>query len=194
MTSNVLENLSTKVRKSSQNTSKIDLEGGLEAALEPPLCGGDPKTLFLAILAPLWDPIWGPVLALFGDRFLIIFYLSSGWQIWWFGVHLGPILGAFWGTFLEACLNLYVNRDRHENKTIYYGLAMSEPLENLLFGTHWDHFGMLFRVCILGGLQDHILTILALFWGVFWRPFWSLLGYHFCIDFQRISGILQRSK
>ena len=73
MTSNVLENLSKLVRKSSQNTSKIDLEGGLEAAREPPLCGGDPKTSFWAILAPLWDPIWGPVLAHVGHRFLMFF-------------------------------------------------------------------------------------------------------------------------
>ena len=45
-------------------------------------------------------------------------------------VHLGPILGAFLGTFLEACLNLYVKRDMHENISIYRGLVMSEPLEN----------------------------------------------------------------
>ena len=130
MTSNVLENLSKMVRKSSQNTSKIDLEGGLEAAREPPLCGGDPKTSFLAILAPLWDPLGGPVLAHFGHRCLVIFDMSSGWHFWRFGVHLGPIFWAFWGTFLEACLNLYVNRDMHENTSIYYGLALSEPLEN----------------------------------------------------------------
>ena len=73
MTSNVLENLSKLVLKSFQNTSKIDLEGGLEAAREPPLCGGDPKTLFWAILAPLWDPIWGPLLAHVGYRSLMIF-------------------------------------------------------------------------------------------------------------------------
>ena len=78
MTSNVLENLSKLVRKSSQNTSKIDLEGGLEAAREPPLCGGDPKTSFWAILAPLWDPIWGPVLAHFGHCFYCFFDMSSG--------------------------------------------------------------------------------------------------------------------
>ena len=56
--------------------------------------------------------------------------MSSGWHVDRFGVHLGPILGAFWGTFLEACLNLYINSDMHENVTIYYGLAMSEPLGN----------------------------------------------------------------
>ena len=65
-----------------------------------------------------------------GIVFGCFFDMSSGWHFWRFGVHLGPILGVFWGTFLEACLNLYVNRDMHENISIYYGLAMSEPLEN----------------------------------------------------------------
>ena len=117
--------------KSSQNLSKIDLEGGLEAAWEPPLCRGDPKTSFLPILAPLGDPIWGPVLAHVGHRFFCVFFdMSSGWHFGRFGVHLGPIWGAFWGTFLEACLNLYVNRDMHEHINIYCGLAMSELLEN----------------------------------------------------------------
>ena len=73
MTSNVLENLSKMVNKSSQNSPQIDLEGGLEAAWEPPLCRGGPKTSFLTILAPLGDPIWGPVLARFGHRFLVFF-------------------------------------------------------------------------------------------------------------------------
>ena len=73
MTSSVLEHLSKMVRKSFQNTSKIDLEGGLEAAREPPLCGGDPKTSFLAILAPLRDPICGPVLVQFGYLFDVFF-------------------------------------------------------------------------------------------------------------------------
>ena len=73
MISNVLENLSKLVHESSQNTAKIDLEGGLKAAWEPPLCGGDPKTSFWALLAPLGDPIWGPVWAHFGHRFWMIF-------------------------------------------------------------------------------------------------------------------------
>ena len=59
--------------KSSQNMFKIDLEGGLEAAWEPPLRRGDSKTSFLAILASLGEPIWGAVLAHFGHRFLVFF-------------------------------------------------------------------------------------------------------------------------
>ena len=69
----MLGNLSKLFRKSSQNTSKIDLEGGLEAARESLLSGGDPKTSFWVILAPLRDPIWGPVLAHVGYRFLMFF-------------------------------------------------------------------------------------------------------------------------
>ena len=102
-----------------------------------------------------------------------------------FGIHLGPIWGAFWETFLEACLNRYVNCDMHEHINMFYGLAMSEPLDNCFFCHFWDNFWMLFRVRILGGLRDHILAILDLFWDPFWRPFWSLLGYCFCIDFRR---------
>ncbi len=37
---------------------------------------------------------------------------------------------AFFGTFLEACSNLPVKCDMHENISIYYGLAMLEPLDN----------------------------------------------------------------
>ena len=66
MTSNVLENLSKLVRKSSQNTSKIDLEAGLEAAWEPPLSGGDPKTSFLTILPPFWNSLFGSLWPHFG--------------------------------------------------------------------------------------------------------------------------------
>ena len=72
--------------------------------------------------------------------------MSSGWHFWRFGVHLGPILGAFWGTFLEACLNLYVNRDMHEHISIYYGLATSEPSENQLSETLLGSFWVFERV------------------------------------------------
>ena len=92
----MLGNLSKLFRKSSQNTSKIDLEGGLEVAREPPLCGGDPKASFLAILAPLWDPIWGPVWAHFGRRFLNDFLICLPDGIF---ANLGPIWALFWRPF-----------------------------------------------------------------------------------------------
>ena len=169
MTSKVLENLSKMVRKSSQNTSKIDLEGGLEAAREPPLCGGDPKTSFWAILAPLWDPIWGPVLAHVGHRFLMF----------------------FWSAFLLALASIWAPKTppkwdpkggQNQNlnfidfAVIYNTWATFEGAEN-------HHFSMFFWNPVLGGLWEPILMILAHFWGPFWRPCWSLVGYPFCIGF-----------
>ena len=81
--------------------------------------------MFGAHLGPLFirDP-FGVPFYLFGIR-LVPF--GDPFFIWG---HLGPIWGAFWGTFLEACLNLYVKRDMHEHISIYHGLAMSELLEN----------------------------------------------------------------
>ena len=58
MTPNVLENLSNMVRKLSQDTSQIDLEGALEAAWEPPLKQGASKISFLTMLASFWEPLW----------------------------------------------------------------------------------------------------------------------------------------
>ena len=46
------------VQKWSQNLSKIDPGGALEATWEPPLKQGASKTSFLTILAPFWDPLW----------------------------------------------------------------------------------------------------------------------------------------
>ena len=48
---------------------------------------------------------------------------------------------------------------------------------------------MLFRIRILGGLRDHILAILDLFWDPFWRPFWSLLGTVFGSIFGGFPGL-----
>ena len=130
MTSKVMENLSKMVHKSSQNTSKIDLKGGLEAAWEPPLRRGDPKTSFwrfwLHLGAPFGDQFW-LIWASFFGVFLICLLDGIFCRC---GVHFGPIWGAFFGTFLEACSNLPVKLDMHENISVYYGLAMSEPLEH----------------------------------------------------------------
>ena len=73
MTSTVLENLSKMVRKSSQNTSKIDLEGGLEAARGPPLCRGDPNASFVDDFGSTLGPHLGTVLVHFGYHFLMLF-------------------------------------------------------------------------------------------------------------------------
>ena len=54
----MLEKLTKMVPKWSQNLSKIDPGGGLEATWEPSLKQGASKTSLLTILAPFWDPLW----------------------------------------------------------------------------------------------------------------------------------------
>ena len=71
----MLEQLTNMVPKLSQNLSKIDPGGGLEATWEPPLKQGASKTSFLMILAPFWDPLWdhfGTIFVSFSNIVLVI--------------------------------------------------------------------------------------------------------------------------
>ena len=54
----MLEKLTKMVPKWSQNLSKIDPGGGLEATWEPPLKQDASKNSFLTILASFWDALW----------------------------------------------------------------------------------------------------------------------------------------
>ena len=73
---------------------------------EPPSQQGAPKTSFLAILAPFWDPIWGPVLAHFGHRFFCVFLicLLDGIfaELGPFGLYFGGLLGDVFGSLFES--------------------------------------------------------------------------------------------
>ena len=71
ITKHMQEKLTKMVPKWSQNLSKIDPGGALEASWEPPLKQGASKTSFLTILAPFWDPLWDQ----FGLILGIIFYV-----------------------------------------------------------------------------------------------------------------------
>ena len=64
------EKLTKMIPKWSQNLSKIDPGGALEATWEPPLKQGASKTSFLTIWAAFWDPLWDQ----FGIILGIIFY------------------------------------------------------------------------------------------------------------------------
>ena len=66
--------LTKMVPKWSQNLSKIDPGGGLEATWEPPLKQGASKTSFLMILAPFWDPLWDQFGLILGIMFLMFFW------------------------------------------------------------------------------------------------------------------------
>ena len=70
---NMLEKLTNVVPKWSQNLSKIDPGGALEATWEPPLKQDASKTSFWMILAPFWDPLWDQFGLILGIFFLMIF-------------------------------------------------------------------------------------------------------------------------
>ena len=82
----MLEKLTNMVAKCSQNLSKIDPGGALEASWEPPLKQGVSKTSFLTILAPFWDPLWDHFAIMFGIIFVDVF-LECRFE--GFGLHLG---------------------------------------------------------------------------------------------------------
>ena len=71
---NMSDKLTNMVPKWSQNLSKIDPGGGLEASWEPPLKQGASKTSFLMILAPFWDPLWDHFGLILGIIFFAAFF------------------------------------------------------------------------------------------------------------------------
>ena len=71
ITKKMMEKLMKIVPTWSQNLSKIDPGGALEASWEPPLKQGASKISFLTILAPFWESLWDQ----FGVTLGIIFFL-----------------------------------------------------------------------------------------------------------------------
>ena len=69
----MLEKLTKMVPKWSQNLSKIDPGGGLEASWGLSLKQGASKTSFFMILAPFWDPLWDQFELIFGIICLMFF-------------------------------------------------------------------------------------------------------------------------
>ena len=170
ITKRMLEKLTKLVPKLSQNLSKIDPGGALEASWEPPLKQGASKTSFLTILAPFWDPHLGPVWAHFGHH---IFDVFLKWLFDGLGLHLGS----------QKTPPTWDPRGGQNQKlkfikfaSIYCTLATFRGAEN-------DNLLLFFWNPVLRGLWEPILMILDHFWCPFWRPFWSLVGYNFCIDF-----------
>ena len=122
------------VPKWSQNLSKIDPGGALEATWEPPLKQGASKTSFLTILAPFWDPLWDQFGVILGIIFLMFFwdgFLMALASIW------APKTPPKWDPKGGQNQNLKIN----DFDCIYYTLATFRGAEN-------DHFSM-----FLGGLK-----------------------------------------
>ena len=157
------------VPKWSQNLSKIDPGGGLEATWEPPLKQGASKTLFWRFWLHFGTP-FGTSLGSFWASFFWLFFWDSFLMalasIW------APKTPPKWDPRGGQNQNMKIN----DFVFIYYTLATFRGAENGIFS-------MLFLNTVLEWLLEPILVILAHFWGPFWKPFWSLLGYHFCIDF-----------
>ena len=158
---------------------------GLEATWEPPLCRGDPKTSFLAILAPLGDLIWGPVLAHIGHRFLVFV-----WYVFWMTLlaiwgRFGPY---FWGLFWDVLGSLFesLRKAWHARKHQY-----------LRWFRHVGAFGTptlltTFRIilgCFLGTLfWESFRTTFWWFWISFGVPLETILD-TFVIPFLGFQGL-----
>ena len=164
----MLETPMKMVPKWSQNLSKIDPGGALEATWEPPLKQGASKTSFLTILAPFWDPLW--------DQF-------------------GVILGIFFVVFLKGLfdgLGLHLSSQNTSKmkpkrgskpKPEFHRFCCYLQYMSHIRGPENHHLLLFFGNTILGWLLEPILVILAHFWDPFWRQCSSLFGYHVCIDF-----------
>ena len=63
------------VPKWSQNLSKIDPGGGLEATGKPPLKQDASKTSFVTLLALFWDSLWDQFGLVLGISFLVFFLM-----------------------------------------------------------------------------------------------------------------------
>ena len=117
---------------------------------------------FGSILGPPLGPVWGH----FGHHFFDVFFEVAFWWPW-------PPFGV-----PKHLQNETQKGGQNQNMkfidfaSIYYTLATFRGAEH-------HHF----LNTVLGWLLDPILPILNLFWGPFWRSFWSLFVYPFCINF-----------
>ena len=145
----MLDKLTKMVPKWSQNLSKINPGGALEASWEPPLKQGASKTSFLTILDPFWDPLWDQFGVISGIIFVEVFLKGFFDGL---GLHLDP----------QNTSKMKPKGGQNQNlkiidfAIIYYTLATFEGAEN-------HNFLMLFWNTILGWLLEPILMILAHF-------------------------------
>ena len=117
--------------------------------------------------------------------------IEYNWFLDGFGIDLGFILGPFLGPCWKLFGQLYIKREMCENTNIYYGLGMSEPLENWLV---WSLLGSLvnaFQGPCFGMASGPHLGDFGSLWGPFWRPFWALWGYCFSSIFGGFPGLSQ---
>lgn len=147
ITKHMSEKLTKMVPKWSQNLSKIDPGGGLEATWEPPLKQGASKTSFLMILAPFWDPLWDQFGLILGIIFLMFFwsgFLMALASIW------APKTPPKWDP--KGCQRHILSKS--ENRALAAARARSRGV--------WGCWKSSFFRCFFG----------TPFWDGFWSPFW----------------------
>ena len=169
----MFEQLTNMVPTWSQNLSKIDPGGALEASWEPPLKQGASKTSFLMILAPFWDPLWDQFGLIVG---IMYFYVFLKWLFDGLGLHLASQNTSKMRPKRVPKTHLikkWKSSSRCSQSSIQRGAGVLKIII----------FSMFFWNPLLRALWEAMFMIFAHFWGPFWRPFRSLFGYPFCIDF-----------
>ena len=124
---------------------------------------------FGSILGPPLGPFWGH----FGHHFFDVFLR---WLFDGFGLHLASQKTSKMRPKRVPKTHLikkWKSSSRLHESSIQRGVGVLKIIM----------FSMFFWNPVLGWFLEHIFVILAHFWGPFWRPFSSLFGYHFCIDF-----------
>ena len=172
ITKTTLEKLTNVVPKWSQNLSKIDPGGALEASWEPPLKQGASKTYVWRFWLHVGTHL-GPVWAHFGHHVFDVFLkgLFDG-----LGLHLASQNTSKMRPKRVPKTHLikkWKSSSRCSQSSIQRGVGVLKIII----------FSMFFWNPLLGWLLEPISVILAHFWGPFSRPCWSLFGYHFCIVF-----------
>ena len=166
---NMLEKLTKMVPKWSQNLSKIDPGGGLEASWEPPLKQDASKTSLLTILAPFWDPLWDQFGVILGIIFKMIFEMAFWWPWPPFGLPKDLQNETQKGVQIKTL-----------NSLILLVFTTLEPhLRVLKIVIFWYFFGTPFCDAFWSPFWWFWLT----FGVTFGNHFGHLLGYHFGIDF-----------
>ena len=120
---------------------------------------------FASVLGPPLGPLWGNC----GHHFCDVF-------LEWLFDGLGLHLASQNTSKMRPKRGSKPKPENHRFCNYLFTLATFRGAENA-------HFPILCWSPLLGWLLEPILVILAHFWGPFWRLFWLLVGYHFCIDF-----------
>ena len=168
ITKHMLEQLTKMVPKWSQNLSKIEPGGALDATWEPPLKQGASKTSFLMILAPFWDPLWDQFGVILATIFLTFFWDGFFEGL---GLHLGSqntskMRPKRWSKHKHEnrrfCCDLLYFDDIQGCWKLSFFDAFLELCFGMVFGAHFGDFGLLLGSLLETIFRHFLGTIFAL--------------------------------